>query len=245
MPALTADLAFEQAANAAYARWQARPAFVSYTTHTHIEVPSMHRVLDIDRRVMTRSSDNKAVLQDLPRGARTVADAFPISPTFDALAYFRLMTSVGWHQRIQTSLEDVVPLHFDAPAHTEGDVVVSALRYYYPKFAPDSSDAPDGRTHLTMRALPTLTTGNNSDFYLSDLIVDNATQLPLEVTYAGREDRKFIVDYQTVGNAWVIRHAYFEQTLYGPLHVGRVHYTSDATFSDYTFPATPPAPELG
>jgi hypothetical protein len=241
---LSADIAFQQAANAAAARYDVRPAYVTYVAKTHIEVPSMHRVLDVNRRIMVRSADDRAILQDLPQGQQDVARAFPVSPTFDALAYFRLVTFVGWHQRIETYVTDVTPLRFASPSHTDGDVVVSALRYYYPKFAPDTSDDPDGKTHLTLHPLPTLTTGNNSDFYLSDVVIDNKTMLPLQVTYAGRDDRRFVVDYQTVGDTWVVRHAFFEQTLRGPLRLGRVHYTANANFEQYTFSQNPPDPRL-
>jgi hypothetical protein len=250
MAALTADIAFEQAANAAAARYEARPAYITYVSRTHVEVPSMDESLDVDRRVMVRSADDLAILQDLPHGAQTIAHGFPISPTFDALSYFRLNVGIGWHKRIFSDVTGpagsgpIIPLRFAVVTHEPNDVVVTSLRYYYPKFAPDSSDAPDGHTHLVMQALPTLTTGNSSDFYISDVVIDNSTMLPLQVTYTGRDDRRFVVDYETIGGAWVIRHAYFAMTQYGVLHFARVHWTADATFGDYQFSQTPPDPRL-
>src|SRR5579872_6698809 len=104
MAALTADIAFEQSANAAAAAYDSRPAFVTYVTHTRIEVPSMGQDLDVNRRVIVRSADDVALLEDLPRGAQTLAHSFPISPTFDALSYFRLNTSIGWHKKISTDV---------------------------------------------------------------------------------------------------------------------------------------------
>ncbi|MGH7660363.1 MAG: hypothetical protein ACRENA_05505, partial [Vulcanimicrobiaceae bacterium] len=100
------------------------------------------------------------------------------------------------------------------------------------------------RMHITMQALQTLTNNNKSDFYISDLVIDNKTMLPLEVTYAGRDQRRFIVDYETEQGHWLVKHAFFEQTLYGVMHIGRVHYSADAAFSDYTFPEGPPDPRL-
>lgn len=249
MAALTPDIAFEQAANAAAARWTNRPAFVTYTSHTHIEVPSAHQSLDINRRVMVRSADDVAVLEDLPQGAQTIAHGFPISPTFDALSYFRLNTHVDWHKHISTDVTGpdggpIVPIVFENVVHTDSDVIVTSLRYYYPKFAPDSSDAPDGRTHLLMQPLPTLTTGNASDFYITDVVIDNATMLPLQVTYTGKDERRFVIDYETIGSAWVVKHAFFEQTVYSFLKIGRVHYSADASFDDYQFSDTPPDPRL-
>lgn len=250
MAALTPDVAFQQAANAAAAAYAKRPAYVTYVTHTHITAPSMNQSVDINRAVMTRSSDGLAILQDLPKGANTVAPAFPISPTFDALSYFRLSFSVGWHRRLFTNLTGpegdgpIVPIFFQNVAHAANDVVVTSLRYYYPKFAPDSSDAPDGRTHITMQPLQTLTRGNKSDFYISDVLIDNATMLPLQVTYTGKDERKFVVDYETVEGHWVIKHASFEQTEYSVLHIGSVHFKADTDMTGYTFPQTPPDPRL-
>ena len=250
MPALTADIAFQQAANAAAARYDARPAFITYVTHTHVEAPSIRQTADVNRRVIVRTSDDKAILQDLPRGAQTIGPAFPISPAFDALSYFRISTRMGTQKRITTDLTGpfgngpIIPLRFANVTHNESDVVVTSLRNYYPKFAPDSSSAIDGRTHLTMQALPALTVGNNSDFYISDVVIDNKTMLPMQVTYTGRDDRKFVTDYQMLGDAWVLRHAFFEETLYGLLRLGRVHFTSDAIFDQYQFSQTPPDPRL-
>lgn len=250
MPALTADVAFQQAANAAAAAYATRPAYITYVTHTHITAPSVSQSVDISRSVMTRSTDNLAILQDLPQGAQTLAPAFPISPTFDALSYFRLSFSVGWHKRLFTNLTGpngdgpIIPITFQTVTHNAGDVVVTSLRYYYPKFAPDSSDAPGGRTHLIMEALQTLTRGNASDFYISDVLIDNATMLPAQVTYTGKDDRKFVVDYETVDGHWVIKHASFEQTEYGVMHLGKVHFKADTDLTDYKFPAAPPDPRL-
>ncbi|SRR5579875_439834 len=250
MAALTADIAFEQTANAAAAAWAARPAYVTYVVHTHVEAPSVGQSVDVNRRVMVRSSDDRAVIKDLPSGGVTIGNSFPISPTFDALSYFRLETAIGWHKQLSSRIigpsgkGPIIPLQFQTVVHNPNDVIVTSLRFYYPKFAPDSSDAPDGRMHITMQALPTLTNNNKSDFYISDVIIDNRTMLPLQVTYTGKDQRRFVIDYEIEQGHWVVKHAYFAQTLYGILHIGRVHYWADATFSDYAFPQTPPDPRL-
>jgi len=250
MAALTPDIAFEQSANAAAARWAARPAYVTYVTHMHVEAPSLHQSLNIDRLVVVRSADDTAILKDLPNGRQSIAHAFPISPTFDALAYFRLNTNINWHKQISSSVTgpegrgEIVPITFKEPAHSESDVVVTTLRYYYPRFAPDSSDAPDGHMHIIMQALPTLTNDNGSDFYISDVLIDNATMLPLSVTYVGKDDRKFEIDYGFADGNWIVKHAFFEQTVYSVLHISRLHYSADATFDDFEFSQTPPDPRL-
>jgi hypothetical protein len=250
MAALTPDVAFEQASNAAAARWAARPAFVTYVSHTHVEAPSAHQSVNIDRLVTVRSADDVAILQDLPSGGQSIAHGFPISPTFDALAYFRLNTNASWHKQIFANITgpegagQIVPITFKDPHPSENEVVVTTLRYYYPKFAPDSSDAPDGHTHIVMTALPTLTNGNSSDFYISDVVIDNATMLPLSVTYNGKDDRTFKIDYGFANGNWIVTHAFFEQTVYSVLKIGRVHYSADATFTNYQFSDTSPDPRI-
>jgi hypothetical protein len=250
MAALTPDVAFEQSANAAAAAWAARPAYVTYVTHMHVEAPSARQSVSIDRLVTVRSADDVAILKDLPNGGQSMAHGFPISPTFDALAYFRLNTNAGWHKQIFANITgpegagSIVPITFKDPKPSENEVIVTTLRYYYPKFAPDSSDAPDGHMHIVMKALPTLTNGNGSDFYISDVVIDNATMLPLSVTYEGKDDRKFQIDYGFVNKNWVVKHAFFEQTVYAVLKIGRVHYTADATFEAYQFSDTSPDPRI-
>jgi len=250
MAALTPDVAFEQTANAAAAAWASRPAYVTYVTHMHVEAPSARQSVNIDRLVTVRSADDVAILKDLPNGGQSMAHGFPISPTFDALAYFRLNTNASWHKQIFSNITgpggtgEIVPITFKDPKPSENEVIVTTLRYYYPKFAPDSSDAPDGHMHIIMKALPTLTNGNGSDFYISDVVIDNATMLPLSVTYLGKDDRKFQVDYGFVNKHWVVKHAFFEQTVYAVLKIGRVHYTADATFNDYQFSDTSPDPRI-
>lgn len=250
MAALTPDIAFEQTANAAAQRWAARPAYVEYVSRTHIEAPSVHKQLDVNRRVVVRTADDQAILKDLPNGGESFARPFPISPTFDALSYFRLNANANWHLQVFAGITgpdgtgQIIPITFKQVAPTDNQVVVTSLRYYYPKFAPDSSDAPDGHMHLVMTALPTLTNGNQSDFYISDVVIDNATMLPLKVTYVGKDDRRFVIDYGFVGGTWIVQHAFFEQTAYGVLKITRVHYSADSTFSDYQFSATPLDPRL-
>lgn len=250
MAALTPDVAFEQAANAAAARWAARPAYVTYVSRTHIEAPALRLKKDVDRRVVVRTADDLSILKDLPNGGESFARPFPISPTFDALSYFRLNTNVNWHKQIFASTTgpdgdgQIIPIAFKDVAHSDNEVVVTSLRYYYPKFAPDSSDARDGHMHLVMTALPTLTNDNASDFYISDVVIDNATMLPLKVTYVGKDDRRFAIDYGFVGGTWIVQHAFFEQTAYGVLKISRLHYSGDVSFSDYQFSNAPPDSRL-
>ncbi|MGH7660377.1 MAG: hypothetical protein ACRENA_05610, partial [Vulcanimicrobiaceae bacterium] len=123
MAALTADVAFQQVANAAAAAWAARPAYVTYLVRTHVEAASVGQSVDVDRRVLVRSSDDRAIVNDLPNGGQSMGNSFPISPTFDALAYFRLETSVGWHKRLASRITGpdgkgpIIPLQFQNVVH--------------------------------------------------------------------------------------------------------------------------------
>ncbi len=84
-------------------------------------------------------------------------------------------------------------------------VVATTLRNYYAASAPDSTDQI---AHIAMQALPALTRGNDSDFYLHDVYVDLTTNLPTRVVYVG-PTTEFSVDYTTTHNDyWLIDHAF-------------------------------------
>lgn len=243
---ITPDLAFQAAANAAAAVYASPPPWITYRTDANVDVRSLHRQRDIVREVMARTSDDLAVMQDLPSGATRTGHAFPLLPTFDALSYFRLVGTGGSHDTLEAYVTDVRPLRYDQanPSGDHVDAVVTNLRYYYARYAPDSSDAPDGQTHITLKALPTLTRNYTGNLFFTDLYIDNATHLPSRVAFSGADDRTFVVDYAMIQGHWLVRHAFYEETDYGPLHIGRVHATIDATFDQFTFPAAAPDPRL-
>jgi hypothetical protein len=94
-----------------------------------------------------------------------------------------------------------------------------------------------------METLPTLTRDNASDFFIHDVYVDTVTNLPTKVVYVG-PTTTFTCDYDVVQGHWLVRHATYVHTFYGPLRLGRVTATADATNSDFAFPATPSDPKL-
>ena len=199
------------------------------------------------RSVQVRTRDDLAVLQDLPKGKNQIAHAFPVIPTFDALSYFTLSWKVGAHTEVTAYVHDVTPMTFSDPvANPDTDVVVTRLRNYKADYAADSSDAPDGKTHVTLDAFAFVKDRNNADttFYLADLYIDNASGLPTRVRYAGADDKEFLVDYGREQGHWVVTHAHYEETLHGPLRVGRVHVSADAVYDDFTFPDAAPDPRL-
>jgi hypothetical protein len=238
--AVAADVAFRLAANAAAAAFAQAPPYVAYRTDATVDVPSLRRHKVISRQVETRTKDDYAVLQDLPRGQRQYAHSFPLIPTFDALSYFRLQYN-GDRRDALSYVQMQQPITFTDPrATSKADVVVTSLKYYRATYAADSNDR---LLHITMDPLPSLTRGNESDFYLHDVYVDAATNLPTRVTYSG-PTTEFACDYATVENHWLVRHVVYTHTFYGPLHVGRVTFTVDSTNSDFAFPAAPSDPKL-
>lgn len=239
---IAADVLFRLTANAAAAQYRQQPRFLTYHTVAVIDVPALNKHKTVERAVETRTADDYAVLQDLPRGQRQYGQSFPLIPTFDALSYFRLEYN-GAKRDMLAHVTTFAPITFDAPrATTPGvTVVATTLRNYYAHYADDSTDA---KAHLVMDPLKALTEHNNSDFYIHEVYIDTATNLPLRVTYSGHDDVEFTVDYATVQNHWLVQHVYYTRTFFGPFHIGLTRVSVNATFDDFTFPATPADPKL-
>ncbi len=237
---IAADVQFRTTANAAAAAFAQSPPYLSYKTDVVVDVPSLRRHKVISRAVETRTRDDFAALQDLPQGQRQYGKSFPLVPTFDAISYFRV-TFNGNQRNTLSYLEPGPPITFKDPRETSrADVVVTLLRYYYATYAPDSTDA---LAHILMDPLPALTRGNNSDFYIHDVYVDTATNLPTRVVYIG-PTTNFTCDYQVIEGHWLVTHATYVHTFFGPMHMGRITATAEATNHDFGFPATPSDPKL-
>ena len=236
---IAADVQFRQTANAAALAFSQAPPYLAYRTSVVVDVPALRRHKVIARAVETRTADDFAALQDLPRGQHQYAHSFPVIPTFDAISYFRVEFN-GSQRDTLSFVHDVHPITFTTQNLSHADVVVTSLRNYRATYAPDSTER---LAHINMEALPALTRDNGSTFFLHDLYVDTVTNLPTRVAYAGAT-ASFSCDYVTVEGHWLVQHATYSQTFYGPLHVGRVTATADATNSDFTFPATPSDPRL-
>ncbi|MEA2688869.1 MAG: hypothetical protein QOD51_1476 [Candidatus Eremiobacteraeota bacterium] len=237
---IAADVQFRTTANAAAAAFAAKPAYIAYKTDVVVDVPSLRRHKVISRAVEARTSDDYAALQDLPQGQHQYGHSFPLAPTFDAISYFRV-TFNGSQRNTLSYVEPGPAITFKDPRETShADVVVTSLRYYRASYAGDSNDRI---AHIVMDALPTLTRGNSSDFYIHDVYVDTASNLPTRVVYEGPATT-FTTDYQVIDGHWLVTHANYVHTFYGPLHMGRVTASAEATNHDFTFPATPADPKL-
>jgi hypothetical protein len=212
-----------------------------------VSAPSIGRERDVLRAVSVRTRDDLAVIQDLPTGANVLGFGFPVTPNFDALSYFTLSWKVGAHTEVTSYVHDVTPLTYPDVANGGADVVVVRLRAYRAEYAQDSSDAVDGKTHITLVPYDFVkrqTVRPDTTFYLSDVVIDNATGLPAEVRYEGGDDIVFDVQYGMRDNHWLVTHAHYEETLHGPLRIGRLHVKADAAYDDFAFPETAPDPRL-
>ncbi len=244
---LTPDLAFERCANAAAAAAKAFPAYISYHVSTHVSAPALHRERDVLRHVDVRTADDTAVIQDLPQGRNALGRGFPVTPAFDALSFFTLSWRVGFHMEMTSDVHDITPMTFDDATRSTADVVVFRLREYRADYARDSSNDPKGKTHITFVPFDFVKRAvrkPDDTFFLSDVYIDNATELPSAVRFAGGSDISFVVDYGTFAGHWLVGHAHYEETLHGPLHVGLLHVIADARYDGFAFPSQAPDPRL-
>jgi len=250
---LTADAEFRAVTNAAFLAWQQQPPYVAYRVDVDVEVPALKQSRRIARAIEARTRDDLAVIQDLPRGENQLGHAFPVPPTFDAISYFRIDFHLGDPIRAHNPLTAVTmvapapgvqpqPLRFSdpVPSRPEVSVVVTTLRNYYAQYASDSTDSV---AHIVMQPLPALTRDNDSSFYLKDVYVDTATNLPTRIVYSGPAT-DFALDYKVIENHWLIAHVTYSRTLYALFRIGQTTFTTEATYSAFTFPATPADPRL-
>jgi hypothetical protein len=242
---ITAELAFQQAANRAADTYATRPAYVTYHVDTRVRAPSLGQDRSVARAVMTRTHDDLAVLQDLPAGRNVLARSFPVPPTFDALSYFRFEWHVTARGTLDAYVADVSPIRYDlTPKSERTDVFVAALRAYRAVYAADSSDAPGGITHIVLTAYDFVRAeGKRSSLYLTDTYIDNASGLPVDVRMAGDDGLVFEIRYTVADNHWVVDKIHYEETLH-PLTISSIHVIADAAFTDYGFPLTAPDPRL-
>jgi hypothetical protein len=240
---IAADVLFRLTANAAAEQFRRPPPYLAYHTVARIDVHALNRHKIVERAVETRTADDFAVLQDLPRGQRQYGQSFPLIPTFDALSYFRIDYSSAAKRDLLAHVTTFAPITFEEPRATSAGVTVVAttLRNYYARYADDSTDT---KAHLIMDPLKALTRNNTSDFYIHELYIDTATDLPLSVTYTGHDDIVFTVDYTTVDTHWLVSHVFYTRTFFAPFHIGATKFTVDATFDDFRFPETPSDPQL-
>ena len=231
------DLALVQLINRTATAYAAKaPQYITYREYTHVTA-SIGRSQDINRYVAVRQADNYAVMQDLPRGAQRIGQAFPIIPFFDPFAGFRYSWFANL-KRVDITITRYGPTLWPMPdADPSVNVVVPYISFWAPAYASDSSDA---HVHLQVSPTPSLP---NGDLYPADVVEDPRTHLPshIELRFIG-DPTTISLDYQTLDGYWVITHARYT----APQHFGPMNFTvtTDTTYKDITFPQTPPDPRL-
>lgn len=234
---ISPDVALVQLINRTAAAYVSNaPAYMTYDEYTHVAA-SMGRTQDINRHVAVRQADDFAVMRDLPGGAERTGQAFPFIPYFDPLAGF----DYSWYanlKRVDITLKRYTPGIWQIPAANPSvNAVVPYMSFWAPAYAADSSAS---RMHLQVAPTPALQSGQ---FYPANIIEDPVSGLPshIEFRFAG-DPTIMIFDYQTIDGHWVITHAQY----IAPQHFGPMSFTvtADTTYSNITFPATPPDPRL-
>ena len=213
------------------------PAYITYTEHTHISAPSLGRAQDINRSVVVRQADDFAIMQDLPKGAQRIGQAFPIIPYFDPLGQGYSFSWTANLKNVQINLDrkpvGLWPLPSPDPSV---NFVVPYATFWMPAYAPDSTDA---RPHF--RVTPTSIYGHG--LYPYDVVVDTQTQLPSHMELRSTDDATVItLDYSMIQGHWAITHA----TYTAPQRFGPMSFTiiTDTTYDNMAFPDAPPDPRL-
>ncbi len=211
------------------------PTYITYRESTHVE--GANRSEDINRAVDVRVADDYAVMQDLPQGAQRTGPAFPVIPFFDPFSTFRFSYFANLH-KLNIRFDPGAPYYFQTPAADPGvDAVVPYISFWYPYYAPDStSDA----LHVLVDPTSRIPDGS---FYPSEVTEDATSQLPSHVTLQINDGDMVIgLDYGIVDGYWVITRGTWSATQ----HVMGLSFKVSAvtTFSDFTFPTTPPDPRL-
>jgi len=231
-----ADAAFIQIMDRAAAAYlSSPPAYITFRETTHIEGAS--RSEDINRYVAVRVADDYAVMQDLPQGAERLGPAFPVIPFFDPFSSFKFSYFANL-KKLNIEFDPGQPFQLALPAP---DPSVNAVVPYFSEWAPHyASDSTESAVHLVID--PTPSTGDV--LYPSDVVEDPQSQLPSHVTLQDNgSDMVIGLDYSMVDGFWVITRGTFSQTQHVPI-LGSFKVTAVTTFTDFTFPSTPPDPRL-
>jgi hypothetical protein len=228
VPALSADAAFADAANAAAAAFASNPPYVAYRLdlRTNDGSGEKNEVLQI----VLRTSDGAVVVDD--RSARRRQAAPPaLPPTVDALAdwAFGLEKTNGY---------PVMHVNYQQPRHyafsTPGpnaDVVVAIINGFSVRYADD--DPAHLQLEPATAAVKALATERDRFLY-HDVWFDPSTRLPTRVVVTA-VNGTLTLDYATVWGRWLlsrVRYTVVDQTR-RPARPTSI----DATYGGYAFPA--------
>jgi hypothetical protein len=232
-----ADAALAALINRAAATYlTAAPAYITFHENTHVE--GANKSEDINRYVAVRVADDYAVMQDLPHGAERLGTAFPVIPFFDPFSTFRFSYFANL-KRLDITFDPGQPFQLQFPAPEPGvDMVLPYFSEWAPRYAPDSTE---DALHFLIE--PTPRTGANA-FYPADVSEDATTHLPSHVTLQDNgTDMVLGLDFSMVNGYWVITRGTWSATQHVAI-IGAFKVSAVTTFSDFTFPTTPPDPRL-
>ncbi len=231
----TADAVFLDTVNRAYAALQHAPPAIAYRATSHMTSKAVGSS-DRAEKVTYHPETGIAEIETLAGPSDDAADEPPlVAPTFDALGTFEFhgnATANGFHY----SAFNVAPLRFVKPEASGADVVVFSPLHYTVRF--DAGDPSDN----TLLLAPTEAYRRTKPaWYLTRVVVDPATRLPLRVELsAGPHPGSLAVDYAPTPYGMLVSHAAWEESrplLIGDEPVGRSLVRIEATFDDYRTPA--------
>lgn len=232
---LPPDLAFAQYFNATSKAYvQNAPAYITYRERTHIEAsgPLVKASRDVNRSVALRQRDNVAIMKDLPDGAETTGQAFPIIPYFDPMSNFTFSYFVNLKAiNITIDRQDPPLLQLPQPDPSV-DAVVYYLSFWHPAY-----DAGSTESAPRFRIEPVAPVAHQP--YPAEVRIDAATGLPsfIDLRLAG-DNLDVQLDYAVIAGHWIVTHGRMTS------QQGPFHGVSETFYDQYAFPQTAPDPRL-
>jgi hypothetical protein len=225
---VSADAAFESAANAAVAAFVRRPPYISYAVDVRVRAQGAPETLE-SRTVVVRTADDLALISTAGAKKPETDFAYPLPPEVDALAQWAFDFRIG-ADGVRMAIAYVRPKEYRiTQAVPNADVVVSSVAGYRISYAADA-----GHVHLepATQSVREFAAGIDHMIY-RDVWYDQTTFLPSRVVLAGAEDT-LDLQYRVVNGYWLLdRFTYL--TAVGTRGAKRT-YAIDAVYREYAFP---------
>ncbi len=233
---ISADVAFERAADAAATAFAAAPPFISYRVDVQADTATLRS--DESKRIVVRTRDGNALVRDVHGGAARMGPALPLSPAVDALADWAFAFDVSeGHVRLDVVYEH--PKLYSAPTPGPGiTVVVPSVNGFAVRYAPDETN------HVQLEPSTPATrdfAAQRDHFVYRDVWFDPVTSLPTRVVLAA-VDEMLALDYTVVDGHWLLRDFTYH-ALERTQHDAK-RYRIAAQYADYAFPESFPTVSL-
>ena len=231
---MSADVAFERAADAAAAAFAATPPYVSYRVDVYTDTAALHS--DESNNVVVRTADGQALVSNARGGdPKFGAAALPLSPAVDALADWAFAFEVtDGHVRLNVAY--VRPKYYSTPTPGPGvTVVVPSVSGYALRYV----NGETNHVHLEPATTATRAFAAQRDhFVYSDVWFDPVTFLPTRVVLRAI-DETLALDYTIANGHWLLRDFTYD-ALARSKREGARRYRIDAQYADYAFPEAVP-----